>query len=339
MDPLSHAALGRILGTVADVARERRRGGTAAAIVGALSPDLDAVFMPLGWDRYLRVHEIGTHTLVGTVVSAAIAAAVVRRFAPDARWKALGFCAWLGSASHVLLDVLSSARIRIFWPFFDRQLSVPLVAMADPWLAAILVAGLPLLLLTTRQRKAGAILLTIGALFLAVKAALAVQAVGSYTEAQRAAAPALSYMVEARWASLRDWHIVDRTADHIRVWRSRAGDEAPQLMLQWPVGKETPRVAASRSLPAVVNFLHVHEFAFPVTVPQADGREWVLWSDARYCWSPDENVDRPLEPVITSGGTRLACALWAGGEFDRDGTALRQIVRVVGFTQAREPGA
>jgi hypothetical protein len=34
----------------------------------------------------------------------------------------------------------------------------------------------------------------------------------------------------------------------------------------------------------------------------------------------------------------MSCAVWAGGDFDRRGTALRQIVHVFGFTQTRAAG-
>ena len=56
MDPLSHAAMGRVL---VGLPREAPRASVAAAaVLAALSPDIDAALMPFGWDRYLRAHEI-----------------------------------------------------------------------------------------------------------------------------------------------------------------------------------------------------------------------------------------------------------------------------------------
>jgi membrane-bound metal-dependent hydrolase YbcI (DUF457 family) len=144
MDPLSHAALG---GTLGAAARGDRRlpGAVPATIAGALAPDVDAVMMPFGWDRYLAIHEIGTHSIPGTVACALLVAMIVRRFVAEASWRALVLAGWAGATCHVLLDLLSSARIRALWPIVDRQFSIPLVAMADPWLAALLVCGLPAL--------------------------------------------------------------------------------------------------------------------------------------------------------------------------------------------------
>jgi membrane-bound metal-dependent hydrolase YbcI (DUF457 family) len=144
MDPVSHAALGRTLIAAFAAGRQRARpprAWVAAAVLGALSPDLDAILMPFGWDRYLRVHEIGTHTIAGTLACAVLTAAVVRLFAREGRYSSLLLPAWLGAASHVLLDLLSSARLRPGWPLVDTVVSLPVVAMADPWLFALCVAG------------------------------------------------------------------------------------------------------------------------------------------------------------------------------------------------------
>ena len=143
----------------------------AAAVLGSLSPDIDAALMPFGWDRYLRVHEVGTHTIAGTLACALVAAAVVYFFARPTRYAALALSAWIGAASHVLLDVLSGARLRPAWPFVDTVVSVPLVAMADPWLLALCVAGPVALWVAgrSRERRAGVAVLAAIAVFLARK--------------------------------------------------------------------------------------------------------------------------------------------------------------------------
>ena len=63
----------------------------------------------------------------------------------------------------------------------------------------------------------------------------------------------------------------------------------------------------------------------------------MLWSDIRFCWNPDGSGAPRVEPIIGEGdaGARLSCALWFGGEFDRDGTPLQQIVQVGRFIQTR----
>jgi len=350
VDPLSHAALGRTLAALVWGKTRIRPGSdrdqtsirgpsrvTAAAVIGALSLDVDLAVSPFGWDRYLRVHEIGTHSAIGTIACGLLTATVVRFFTPAARWPALFLSAWLGAASHLLLDLVSSARSRVLWPFTEWQVSIPLVAMADPWLGAILIAALPTLWLTRRRHRIlAAGILTIATAFLAVKGLRGVRAVDTYRAAPESSS-VLSYNVEARWASLDEWYVFDRTDQHVRSWRIRA-DRLPQLILQWPVNAVDEAVAASQAFSAVRNLRHVHDFAFPVRFPRSAGGGRVLWSDIRFCWSGREPGVRQLEPVAVLGDQRMSCAFWAGVDFDRAGHPIAQIVRIAGFTQTRRPG-
>lgn len=136
MDPLSHVIFGRTL-----IALDRRgrfgRGAAAAAVLGALAPDIDAITIWDGWDVYLRVHEIGTHSIAGSAVLAGATATLVYSVKRRGRYILLFLAAWTGTLSHVLFDLVSGASIKIGWPLLQGRLSIPLVAMADPWLIAI----------------------------------------------------------------------------------------------------------------------------------------------------------------------------------------------------------
>ena len=337
MDPLSHAALGRTLIGIAW--RDPQRGAVAlAATLGALSPDIDAVFMPAGWDRYLRVHEIGTHTLLGTLVCGALTALVVRAFFRTCPWRMLAAAGWIGAASHVLLDLVSSARLRLLWPFLDTQISVPLVAMADPWLGGVLVAGAIAVVARGRRgggRLAAIVTITACGLLLGWKAAGALRASSAYAAAA-SVKPALSHIVEAEWASLTRWRVFDRTDTHVRAWTVDGLRARAELRLEWPVTPETPLVTASRSLSTVRNFLRPHALGFAVTVPRSATEHWVLWSDVRYCWTTRPGTAR-TDLTVSTGGTTLGCALWFGGAFDPERNPLQEIVRIGSFTQNREP--
>ena len=337
MDPVSHVALGRTLASLMAAAPPARRAVAAAVLFGALSPDLDAVVMPFGWDRYLRLHEIGTHSLPGTFLCAGLIAALVRWATPNAALSVLLLAAWTGAASHVLLDLLSSARIRVFWPVVDRQVSIPLVAMADPWLAGLLAASLPALWFAGayRRRIATAALCAVAA-FLAVKSVLAVQSLNVYRAA--AAGDSVShYILQARWASLVEWEIFDRTDSRLRLWRV-APAAPPALLLEWPLLPETSLIRTSRELSSVQNFLRAHDLAFAVTLPDAGNGRLVLWSDIRFCRRTTGGAAR-FEPTLISHSVRMSCRLWVGAEFDEAGRPRRQVVRIFGFTQMRPAGA
>src|SRR5712692_8544000 len=156
MDPLTHIVIGRAVVAAADGTERPARGVAAAAILGALSPDIDSAIAVSGWDRYVRIHEIGTHSIAGAVLMACLTALVVRtvgRFRDRKRLEMPGHvrmpgfslllvAATAGAMSHIVLDVVSGARVRVGWPIVQARMSLPLVAMADPWLIAICVLGL-----------------------------------------------------------------------------------------------------------------------------------------------------------------------------------------------------
>src|SRR4051794_6178825 len=108
MDPLTHVVVGRAI--VAALPDERRlgRAAPAAAILGALAPDVDIAVAIAGWDRYLRVHEIGTHSIAGAALTACAAAAVVHLFSRKSPYSGLVAAAFAGAMSHIALDVASS---------------------------------------------------------------------------------------------------------------------------------------------------------------------------------------------------------------------------------------
>jgi membrane-bound metal-dependent hydrolase YbcI (DUF457 family) len=342
MDPISHVLFGQTLVTAVGRPPAATRARSTAAVLGALAPDADAVLMPFGWDIYLRGHEIGTHTVAGSLVLACLVAVLLRMFTRGMRFTDLWWPAWLGCLSHILLDIVSGARIQIAWPLPLGHVSLPLVAMAEPWLVAILVIGASAMawLRLRRRGTAVAVLGLVGA-FLVFKSIQLARALPTIA-ASAADAPVRSRVLEARWASLTEWYVFERQPDLLRQWAVRTG-AAPRLLLSWPVVAESELVTRSRSLDAVRNFLAVHDLGFAAEVAQMDGTTRVLWSDLRYCWRPDSGAaaDPDLARVLTTsspaGPARMACGLWFGGSFDRDGRPLSQLVKVGGWWQTRPP--
>jgi membrane-bound metal-dependent hydrolase YbcI (DUF457 family) len=321
VDPLTHVVVGRAL--TAAAARPDRPQSVAlaaAAILGALSPDIDSLVAFTGWDRYLRVHQSGTHSLLGAVVMACCTAGVVWLFQRGTRFTALFGAAAAGAISHIALDLACGALIAIAWPAFDRRFSVPLVAMADPWLVGICAAGLLALWRgPVPMRAAARLVLVAVSLFLVFKAAMLAMALH-----RTDIVPAVPGALEARWGSLAEWTVYRRSADTVRSVRISSSGAPTVVVMSEAVESTSPFVGPSHELETVRNFLAAHEFAFPVV--QADGqtRISVLWSDLRYC-----------SPV--SAPDTIRCNIWAGGVFDRSGRALMQEVRVGGLIQTRRP--
>src|SRR5262245_27497356 len=135
MDPVSHIVRsGTVIAAIETPDRSRfGRGVVPAVELGALAPDIDSVLMPVGWDVYLRFHEIATHSLAGALILSGAAAALVRLAMRGSRLSGLTAAAMTGAALHPLLDIASGARIGLAWPLAAGRVSWPLFAMGDPW--------------------------------------------------------------------------------------------------------------------------------------------------------------------------------------------------------------
>jgi membrane-bound metal-dependent hydrolase YbcI (DUF457 family) len=331
MDPVSHALFGRALVATVRTPAARSRGLAAAAVLGALSPDIDCVFMPVGWDIYLRVHSVGTHSLIGALAVAALTGGFVHLLVRSSAF-ALLTAAVAGALSHLLLDVICGAPLQLLWPISTREFALPLVAMADPWLLGMLVFAT--VAFTARRNTASDARRLVAAitLFLAAKGALLYVALNQPHTIERGGIAAAS-MVTARWGSLRDWYVFDRTATRLLKWRITALGGPATTEISWPLPAESTLVRASRSLDTVRNFLDVHRFAFAREQATDLDRRLVMWSDVRFCAVVSGGEGR----VAAAASEHLDCQLWVGGVFGRDGRAIAQQVRIGGFVQNRAP--
>jgi membrane-bound metal-dependent hydrolase YbcI (DUF457 family) len=328
MDPISHVAFGRTL-----VALDSRRvlgpGAIAACVLGSLTPDLDAMFMPIGWDIYLRRHQGGTHSLIGTIACAALTAAAVRLQSKHGHYRSLLLAAWAGAMGHLLLDVMSGADARFFWPV-GPAVAVPLFAMADPWLGGVLALGLLALVVrkSNSARIAAAILIALTVLAV-VKAAL-------YARAQELRDPSDGFVqfrrAEADWGSLTQWITYETRVDAVDSRRVNAVTGAVTPLIHLPRGLDDPLVVRSRELETVRNFLAAHGVTFAIVIRTE--RQQVLWSDLRYC-GPLKTRSAPWAPTAP-GNSPVSCALWLGGEFDAvSDVPIASIVHVGHLVQRR----
>jgi membrane-bound metal-dependent hydrolase YbcI (DUF457 family) len=315
MDPVTHVVFGYCCAVrAAPVAR----GRTLAIALGALSPDIDILLMPTGWDRYLAAHEIGTHSALGATVCGALAACVTVMIRRPGRIDMLLLPAIIAALSHVAADLLSGASIRLFWPLADTRLSnVGVVAMAEPVVVVVSVLVGASLLVWRQQRPAIAIatLLAI-TLLIAGQSARREQAERAYREHPAATAATGAYLIEPVWRDLDEWRLLDQTAHSVRAWRVDTTGRVEQELEIPKVTGDLQLVAASARWDTVRNFQRAHDLVFAVATPRA-----VEWSDVRYCWDIAERLPQ--------------CGVWAGGEFSTPPALARLIVRVGELVQTR----
>lgn len=326
-----------------------------AIVVGSVAPDVDALLMPTGWDRYLLWHERGTHALLGTALDAAALAGLLwlafraidrrrarardggasepHRIAPMPRYLHLWLAAWLGCLGHITLDLVSGGTIRLFAPLSAQPFGLPLTAMADPLIALPLIAFLlATLVWKPRVRALAVAVLCVLVGVLGVKAVSEHMARAVYRERVEAStsgaagddARASLRAVEARWGTFTSWMFYDRTRDHLRAWVVDARTGAARLVVQRPLtpppspgdaGQAEALIASSRELETVQHLFGLYDLTFVET--QTRGEEVdVQWTDIRFCGP-------------------ASCALWFGGTFDSSGRPREQFVLIGGIRQAR----
>jgi membrane-bound metal-dependent hydrolase YbcI (DUF457 family) len=342
VDPVSHLLFARMVSALRP-ARSLPRGVVAATVLGGLAPDVDAALMAIGWDVYLRWHELGTHALVGSPVVALATAGLVRTWAPQAPFGALTFGAWLGVLSHVFFDIYSGAGIQVLWPFSSRVVTAPVVAMADPIAIAVLALGAVAFWVWPRvPRTAAALVMALLALVSGVKLATRARAATAYEAAAAAAGPAPSQVaMEAVWGSWREWRFFDRLPDGtVRAWQADGVSRQARLRFTQSPTQDQPFARASLDDFATARtFVPVHPFAFASLRHDAAGHV-VFWSDARFCWTPDEQADAqddvPHQDVRPAKAP-LRCALWFGGSYDTEGRPYEALVWLGGHLQRRAP--
>jgi hypothetical protein len=215
-----------------------------------------------------------------------------------------------GAMSHLALDVTSGARIRLGWPIAQVKVSLPLVAMADPWIIGICFVGLLVLWpggVAMRTAARAVLGLAIG--FLCLKGALLERAL-SVARLE----PVRPRVIEARWGALTDWYVFDRTPEAVRRWTITSRGGPATLSLSQSLPPESPWSASLARHGR--NFLAVHEFGCR-RARRSPPAMLVLQTDLRYC---------EAGPV---------CRLWFGGEFGPDARALTQLVKVGEWIQTR----
>ena len=138
---LSHAGLHR-----------KTRFATLTLIAAANLPDLDIISRIRGSVTYLEYHRGYTHSILGASLLAFLLAETIYRLGRKAKPKLgpplrLGWLlilAWIGTASHLLMDFTNSYGVRPFLPFSARWYAWDIMFIFDPLLLLFLCLGLGL---------------------------------------------------------------------------------------------------------------------------------------------------------------------------------------------------
>ena len=150
MDNLTHTLTAVALSQAG--LHRKTRFATLTLIVAANLPDLDFISRLWGSATYLKYHRGFTHSILGVSLLAFLLAWTIyflgRKAKPkpasplSLRW--LLILAWIGTASHLLLDFTNSYGVRPFLPFSARWYDWDIMFIFDPLLLLLLCLGLGL---------------------------------------------------------------------------------------------------------------------------------------------------------------------------------------------------
>jgi inner membrane protein len=106
-------------------------------MLGAVAPDIDALAGLAGPEAYLEWRRSVTHSWLAAPVLAMAVVVVVRFFRP-LHWLSAWIAAWVGVASHILLDAVTLRGVAWLWPVSDRWFAMDWTVTGDPWPGVIL---------------------------------------------------------------------------------------------------------------------------------------------------------------------------------------------------------
>ena len=123
----------------------RRRWPTVLGIIcaGTLA-DIDLLSALAGPSAYFVARRTATHSLLGTFVVIAVSVLLVRYLAKAQRepLPALLLPLAVAAAVNVLLDLFQAEGVALLWPFRSTRFAADWLPPIDPWILALLFAGI-----------------------------------------------------------------------------------------------------------------------------------------------------------------------------------------------------
>ena len=271
-------------------------------LAGTLA-DLDLLTLLLGPDAYLTGRFTVTHSLIGTVVVIALAAAFVKRIEPrhgppqkasptPASVGTILLATSLAAALHLLLDLATASGVAVLWPFRQTRFAWDLLPSIDPYILALLLAGILLPELFSlvgseigakekvpRGRNGAIVALALTCLYVGVRVTLHGSAAAQLDAHAYRGESAHKVAAFPDTLSLVGWHGVVETTTQICMvevpaTQSMRFDAESAACVHKP--EESPLLTNAQATDATRKFLQVARFPKASVGSRPDGSEVVL---------------------------------------------------------------
>lgn len=285
MDPLTHALVGLNIKNLGF----KQKKALMVLVLSAILPDVDYISLFWGMDSLLRWHRGITHGLIAlAVVPAAIA------FAAGGKKQFLRYygISLLGFGSHIALDLINPAGIRLFLPLDSAPLSAGWMFSIEPWFTVILVFGAVMAYKSKKAvRMSAAVALCMAIGLIAVRAHL-------HDRADEFMRSNLDRMrLESVYPLPNDflrWWFVAASDDQVKV--GYADLFTNNIFIQSAYKANTSSLAAERSkqFESVREFLSTSRHPYAVVTKGSDGTK-VSWHEISYIFAPGERLALEVE--------------------------------------------
>jgi len=276
------------------------RNATATAVIASNFPDVDSIAGFWGTATYLDHHRGITHAIVGVPVLALLVSAGMYFFSGN--FGRTYVIALISMATHPLLDLMNPYGLRPFLPWSNRWYYGDVVFIIDPYLDAILLAGILWGAINPRRRRAAALFsFSLMAAYVATRVELHALALSKLREVAQvhgisnvAASPVMLNPLYWNGIAALDNRVV-------RTQFSAFGTPVLDLDSTPPIDPPVPssivaRAAATESGAALLRFAR-----FPVThVEQTPSGYRVIMADSRTPVAAEVLLDRSANVINQS---------------------------------------
>jgi membrane-bound metal-dependent hydrolase YbcI (DUF457 family) len=104
--------------------------------------DVDLLSSSLGPAAYFAWRRTYTHSLLGTLFVILLAAFFTRYLAKKQPFLSLLIPVTAAAALHIVLDLFQCEGVAVLWPFRPSRFAMDWLPVIDPWILAVLVAGI-----------------------------------------------------------------------------------------------------------------------------------------------------------------------------------------------------
>lgn len=207
LDPFTHGALGAACAQLFLFKKDKKNAWIVGGLA-AMAPDLD-VFIRSAQDPMLALlyHRYFTHSLIFIPIGALIVSLVLmvfKRFRNQ--WHLTYLAAFIGYATHGVLDACTNYGTVLLWPFSLQRISWDTISIVDPFFTFPLILGL-VWSRQFNQRKAIAVGLGVSILFMGF----------NMVQQQRAIETMKRYAAQQGWV-INHWRVFPKLASSL-FWR------------------------------------------------------------------------------------------------------------------------